>query len=113
METRNIMKILIKNRTNDIVKEFGTNYEKGESVLNLLERLQETDDTSLAFLRECKSGKCGACRMRINGKERLACTEEVTGKDLYLAPSNYGIYVRDLLCIDVICGEVEGSDNVR
>jgi len=71
----------------------------GESVLNVLERIFETQDESLAFGGGCGRGRCGACGMKINGRYRLACGEVVKG-DLILEPSSKGRLIKDLLVVE-------------
>lgn len=72
--------------------------DRKTSVMNVLEYIAENLDPSLAFYVSCHVGLCGGCAMRINGKTRLACQEEVTG-DLVLEPTPGRAVVRDLIVI--------------
>lgn len=107
------MRITIEDRTDKAVKTFDVQHYKGESVLDLLERLRETEDPSLAFYGSCGIGKCGACGIRVDGRECLACAEEVENKDYCLAPSVQGTFIRDLLCVGAPTGRTENMDDVR
>ncbi len=44
-----------------------------DRVLDLLEKIKDYHDGSLAFRRSCAHGVCGSDAMRINGANRLAC----------------------------------------
>lgn len=81
------------------IQEYEIEAEEGESVLNVLERIYETCDATIAFDSACRVGKCGVCRMVINGRHGLACTESAKG-DLVLEPSPRGKCVKDLLVTD-------------
>lgn len=67
----------------------------GQSVLQVLKRIYEEIDPTLAFYGSCRIGKCGLCRMLINDQLRLACTTLVEG-DLYIKPDPKGSLIRDL-----------------
>ncbi len=47
------------------------------TVLDLLIRVREDLDGSLAFRYACRMGLCGACAVKINGRPRLACTTKL------------------------------------
>ena len=51
-----------------------------DRVLDLLERVRDDHDGTLAFRRSCAHGVCGSDAMRINGRNYLAC--KVLVKDL-------------------------------
>lgn len=67
----------------------------GQSVLQVLKRIYEDIDPTLAFYSSCRIGKCGLCRMLINGHLRMACATLAEG-DLHLKPDPKGSLVRDL-----------------
>jgi Succinate dehydrogenase/fumarate reductase, Fe-S protein subunit len=92
----------------------GAGRENAESVLNVLDRIRETVDASLAYYASCRTGKCGACAVNVNGRPCLACTCLVEGEELDLAPLPSGEFVRDLLTIrrtvqEAPCREEGGS----
>ncbi|MEE3002909.1 MAG: succinate dehydrogenase iron-sulfur subunit [Pseudomonadota bacterium] len=47
---------------------------QGIMLLDALESLKATQDTTLSFRRSCGGGVCGSDGMNINGKNGLACT---------------------------------------
>lgn len=70
------------------------------SVLDVVARIQNTLDPSLAFRFSCRAGMCGTCSMRINGRNRWSCRTGVAALGdgpLTLEPlPNYPV-VRDLV----------------
>jgi succinate dehydrogenase/fumarate reductase-like Fe-S protein len=76
-------------------QEYEVELSPGESVTNLLWRINEALDGGLAYRVSCHRGICASCIMRINGKQRLACVTEVTG-DLELGPA-IGTVIKDLI----------------
>jgi succinate dehydrogenase / fumarate reductase iron-sulfur subunit len=54
-------------------KDYEVEVNEGEVVLDVLHRLQATQEPDLAIRWNCKAGKCGSCSCEINGKPRLAC----------------------------------------
>jgi succinate dehydrogenase/fumarate reductase-like Fe-S protein len=48
-----------------------------ETVLDAVERIWANQDRSLVFRHACHHAGCGACGMRINGHERLACITRI------------------------------------
>ncbi|KNC46802.1 sulfurtransferase MOCS3 [Thecamonas trahens ATCC 50062] len=45
----------------------------GPMVLDVILKIKDTQDSSLAFRRSCREGICGSCAMNIDGKNTLAC----------------------------------------
>lgn len=86
------MKIDIK-RTNETVS-----YEipfKSTTLLQALYHIKNHEDNSLTFSSNCRSGICGTCAIRVNGKEVLACATMCGDEDL-LEPLRYHEVQRDL-----------------
>ena len=86
------MKIDIK-RTNETVS-----YEipfKSTTLLQALYHIKNHEDNSLTFSSNCRSGICGTCAIRVNGKEVLACATMCGDGDL-LEPLRYHEVQRDL-----------------
>lgn len=54
---------------------------KGATLLELLNHIKQSQDKSLSFLSGCRSGVCGSCAVRVNGKEVLACAYKVASED--------------------------------
>jgi succinate dehydrogenase / fumarate reductase iron-sulfur subunit len=53
--------------------DFLVEVNEGEVVLDVIHRLQATQEPDLAVRWNCKAGKCGSCSAEINGKPRLMC----------------------------------------
>jgi fumarate reductase iron-sulfur subunit len=85
------MKIRVK-RDKEIVKY---QVPKGLTLLQALYKIKEEIDSSLTFDSGCRSMVCGACSVRVNGKEALACGVRVEDNAL-IEPINYHQVVRDL-----------------
>lgn len=49
----------------------------GEMVLDLILKIKDEIDSSLAFRRSCREGVCGSCSMNVNGKNILACIKAI------------------------------------
>ncbi len=66
------------------------------TLLQSLEYIKSTIDPTLSFEGGCRSGICGVCAMRVNGKEVLACSYKPKDRDT-ISPLNYHRVVRDLI----------------
>ncbi|AEA12429.1 Fumarate reductase iron-sulfur protein subunit B [Thermoproteus uzoniensis 768-20] len=58
------------------------------TVLDLLIKVKDNLDGSLAFRYACRMGLCGACTVKINGRPRLACATKIAdvGTDITVEP---------------------------
>ncbi len=68
---------------------FEVEVKKGDTVLDVLFRIQDEHDPSLAFRYSCRGAVCGSCAMLINKQPQLACRTQVMGlgeKDMHLRP---------------------------
>lgn len=75
---------------------------RGATVLDLLIRLKNELDGSLALRYSCRSAICGSCAMNINGGEKLACRTSVRRElarhgRLRIAPLQHLPVVKDLV----------------
>ncbi len=61
-------------------------------LLEALDYIKSDVDASLTYAKMCRSGVCGSCAVKVNGKEVLAC--EYVAKD--------GDYVEPLSVVDVV-----------
>ncbi len=86
------MKIDI-NRDGEI-EEFDLPFESS-TLLKALYYIKNNKDNSLTFSSSCRSGVCGACAVRVNGKEVLACSYTVKSDD-FIEPLLYHEVQRDL-----------------
>ncbi|MBV1849065.1 succinate dehydrogenase/fumarate reductase iron-sulfur subunit [Catellatospora tritici] len=55
------------------LNDYQVEVNEGEVVLDIIHRLQATQEPDLACRWNCKAGKCGSCSMEINGMPRLGC----------------------------------------
>ena len=62
-------------------KEYEVSLDMWNTVLEGLIKIRNENDPCLAFRMSCKSGICGSCAMRINGRARLACKTKI--QDIY------------------------------
>ena len=71
----------------------------GQTVLEALFDILETQDGSLAFRYACRGAVCGSCGMHINGKYRLACSTQLQdlGETVVIRPLDHYPVIRDLV----------------
>ena len=72
----------------------------GPMVLDVLNHIKNTVDSTLAFRRSCREGICGSCAMNIGGRNTLACTHgwaEVPGKEITISPLPHQAVLKDLV----------------
>ncbi len=86
------MKIKI-NRQNNI-EEYEIPFES-TTLLKALYHIKNNTDNTLTFSSNCRSGVCGTCAVRVNGKEVLACSFTPQDGDL-VEPLAYHEVQRDL-----------------
>jgi heterodisulfide reductase subunit D len=67
------------------------------TVLEVLEEIQRSQDSSLAFRSSCRISKCGSCAVSLNGRPALACKTLVDGSDLEIGPLPGAPVVKDLI----------------
>ena len=78
------------------LQEFEVEVRAGMSVFNVLERIRDTIDPSLAVPISCRIGKCDICFVRVNGRVRWACTEPATD-NMVLEPAPRYVVLKDLV----------------
>ncbi len=66
-------------RTGGDSVDFTLELEEGLTVLDALEEIRFTMDSTLQYRHSCHHGSCGTCACLINGTERLACMTFLTG----------------------------------
>src|SRR3954471_529193 len=83
------------------LKDYQVEVNEGEVVLDVIHRLQATQEPDLACRWNCKAGKCGSCSMEINGMPRLGCMTRMStlGEDetVTLTPLRAFPVIRDLV----------------
>lgn len=71
----------------------------GPMVLDVLTKVKDEIDSSLAYRRSCREGVCGSCAMNVNGVNTLSCIKplrEISG-DLTIYPLPHMPVVKDLV----------------
>lgn len=68
----------------------------GNTLLELLTQIKTTVDPTLTFASGCRSGVCGSCAVRVNGKEVLACACKPQAGDR-VEPLRNAEVIRDLV----------------
>jgi len=68
---------------------------KSSTLLKALYHIKNNQDNTLTFSSSCRSGVCGTCAVRVNGKEVLACSYNFKEDDL-VEPLAYHEVQRDL-----------------
>lgn len=68
---------------------------EGLTLLQALLHIKANTDPTLTFKAGCRSGICGICGVRVNGKEELACAYKPNEGDL-VEPLQYHKVLRDL-----------------
>lgn len=86
------MKISINRQ--DTIENFDIPFHS-TTLLKALFYIKHNKDNSLTFSSNCRSGVCGACAVRVNGKEVLACSYNYQEGDL-VEPLAYHEIQRDL-----------------
>ena len=66
------------------------------TLLEFLNEIKHTQDSSLVYASGCRSSICGSCSMRANGREVLACSYKVQEGDLIEPLKNVNV-IRDLV----------------
>ena len=66
------------------------------TLLEFLNIIKTTQDSTLSFSSGCRSGVCGSCAVRVNGKEVLACSYKLQDEDV-VEPLRNSEILRDLV----------------
>lgn len=78
------------------IDTFNIEAKENQTILETLENIKYKKDASLSYRFACKSGVCGSCAIRVNGKEVLACKCRIQDKDKITALNNSKI-LKDLI----------------
>jgi succinate dehydrogenase / fumarate reductase, iron-sulfur subunit len=80
---------------------FQVEADPNERVLDCLNRVRWTQDSSLSFRASCAHGVCGSDGLTINGQPTLACQKLVKdykeGEELLIEPLKYYPVIKDLI----------------
>jgi succinate dehydrogenase / fumarate reductase iron-sulfur subunit len=96
MEGQSTIRVKVRREQGDGLTEYEVPVEDGMSVFNVLERIRNDIDPTLAFLISCRIGKCDICLLRVNGKTRWSCTEPPTD-GMVLEPVDRYTVLKDLV----------------
>ncbi|WP_457593832.1 succinate dehydrogenase/fumarate reductase iron-sulfur subunit [Hydrogenimonas sp.] len=73
--------------------------EEGATLLESLTKIKCEKDPTLTFRSGCRSGVCGSCAVRVNGREVLACTYKPKADDT-VEPRRFARVLKDLVVDD-------------
>lgn len=59
-------------------QKYTVDADPNTTILDLLIKVRDDLDGSLAFRYACRMGICGACMVKINGTPRLACATKIS-----------------------------------
>lgn len=78
---------------------FEVPYDKGMTVLDLIQYIQTHLDSTLAYRFECRQGICGTCGVMYNSRPVLACSTQIQSheKELLLEPLHNFPVEKDLI----------------
>lgn len=82
-----------------IAREALVEYEvqmQDATLLEVLNEIKTSQDSSLTFASGCRSSVCGSCSVRVNGREVLACAYKVQDGD-FVEPMKNSPVIRDLV----------------
>lgn len=66
------------------------------TLLSMLNHIKAKIDPTLTYSHGCRSGVCGSCAVRVNGREQLLCAYKPTEGDV-VEPLRSGRVIRDLV----------------
>lgn len=75
---------------------YNFSFKKGMTVLDVLLQIYTEQDSSLGFKYSCRSGHCGLCGVKVNGKEALMCREAAIAEMTISPLANISV-VKDLI----------------
>jgi len=74
---------------------YNVTVQEGARILNVLDAIHDTIDSTLGYRHCCRGGQCGSCAVRVNGEPTLACQKEAKDGDV-IEPLNIPL-IRDLI----------------
>jgi succinate dehydrogenase / fumarate reductase iron-sulfur subunit len=91
--------------------------DKSLTVLDALDEIRITIDSTITYRHSCHHGSCGTCACIINKKERLACMtflNEFEDNKIIIEPLNSFRIISDLVVdISTMINKMEGSTYLR
>jgi succinate dehydrogenase / fumarate reductase iron-sulfur subunit len=92
--------ITVRIRRGDRQKSYLVDYEvpfeKGLSVLGVLQFIYDHLDSGIGFSSSCRIGLCASCLVRVNGKVLRACTT-MAEDQMLIEPYKDAAVIRDLI----------------
>lgn len=89
------MTIRIKRSNQDEPESYDVDCENG-TLLALLNHIKTKIDPTLTYSHGCRSGVCGSCAVRVNGREELMCEYKPNEGDV-IEPIRNAAVIRDLV----------------
>ena len=89
------MNISIKRSNNDEVQIYNVELEN-TTLLAVLNYIKTKIDPTLTYSHGCRSGVCGSCAVRVNGREQLMCEYKPSDGDC-VEPIRNARVIRDLV----------------
>ncbi len=89
------MEILVKRSDIPEVQSYNIDLE-GVTLLTVLNHIKTKIDPTLTYSHGCRSGVCGSCAVRVNGRERLMCEYKPSNGDT-VEPLRNAAVLRDLV----------------
>jgi succinate dehydrogenase / fumarate reductase iron-sulfur subunit/fumarate reductase iron-sulfur subunit len=78
---------------------FSLELNRNSTLLDMLVKIKEEIDQSLAFRSMCRAGICGTCAVKANGRPVLACSTKVLvfGEEITVEPIDNVLVIKDLV----------------
>lgn len=89
------MTILVKRSHEDIPQSYEVDFDN-VTLLTILNHIKAKVDSTLTYSSGCRSGVCGSCAVRVNGREVLMCEYKPSDGDL-VEPMRNANVIRDLV----------------
>jgi succinate dehydrogenase/fumarate reductase-like Fe-S protein len=88
--------VKIRRAPGDAVDIYEVSVNAGMSIFNVLDRIRNTLDPTLAFPMSCRIGKCDICLVKVNGETKWTCTEPASD-GMELEPIDRYEVIKDLV----------------
>lgn len=89
------MNIKILRSSNNEVQSYNVDFEN-ITLLAVLNHIKTKIDPTLTYSHGCRSGVCGSCAVRVNGREQLMCEYKPRSGDV-IEPIRNAAVIRDLV----------------
>lgn len=89
------MRVLVKRSHEETPQGYDVDFEN-VTLLTVLNHIKTKVDSTLTYSQGCRSGVCGSCAVRVNGREVLMCEYKPSDGDL-VEPMCNATVIRDLV----------------